>query len=400
MSGKSALSGVIWGAGVLLVIGGGSAVGVMPRLRQRAALSRMQAELLAPRLVRTAAVRQSPSRSEVTLPGTLAPFQSTALYAKATGFVRQNLVDIGDVVKSGQLLAEIDSPEIDEDLRVARVRLDEAAANVGLVQRTAQRNGQLVGVGVVSQQQADDSTAQANSAIAALRSRQAELQRVSAVRGYQRVVAPFDGIITRRGYDRGALVGSAAGGGAALFEVAQVAKLRVFVDVPQWLARDIRPGVAAVVYAPSEPRRTVSGQVARTSGVLDQGTRTLHTEVHIPGEGTLLPGAFVYVRFAVSRAAPPPLVPANALLVRKEGTLLARVIKQQGASPGQSEASVALMPVHISRDLGKDLEIAEGIQIGDVVVLNPPDDLSDGMPVRMAQSAAPEPPRAPAPGTK
>lgn len=398
MSTKRAISGIIWGASIVLVVGAASAVGVVPRLRQRAALDHLQAEILAPQLVRTAAVKAAANSTEITLPGTLAPFQSTALYAKATGFLRQNLVDVGDAVTAGQLLAEIDAPETDEDLRLARVRLEEAAANVGLVQRTAQRNGQLVGVGVVSQQQADDSTAQANSALASLRTRQAELQRISAVRGYQRVVAPFSGIVTRRGYDRGALVGSAAGGGTALFEVAEVDKLRVFVDVPQSLAREIRPGVGAVVYAPAEPQRTAKGQVVRTSGVLDQGTRTLHTEVNVPGDGTLLPGAFVYVRFQVSRAAAPPLVPANALLVRKEGTLLARIV--QHAGQGAAQGTVALMPVKVGRDLGKDLEIAGGIQIGDIVVINPPDDLDQGTPVRLAPSAAPEPVHAQAAGSK
>lgn len=396
MSTKRGISGIIWSASIVLVVGAASAVGVVPRLRQRAALDQMQAQILAPQRVRTAAVKPAANQTEMTLPGTLAPFQSTALYAKATGFLRQNLVDVGDPVTAGQLLAEIDAPETDEDLRLARVRLEEAAANVGLVQRTAQRNGGLVGVGVVSQQQADDSTAQANSALAALRTRQAELQRINAVRGYQRVVAPFAGIVTRRGYDRGALVGSAAGGGAALFEVAQVDKLRVFVDVPQSLARDIRPGVGAVVYAPAEPQRTASGQVVRTSGVLEQATRTLHTEVNIPGDGTLLPGAFVYVRFRVSRAAAPPLVPANALLVRKEGTLLARVVPGSGSAP----ASISLMPVKVGRDLGKDLEIASGIQIGDMVVINPPDDLDEGTPVRLAPSTPAEPIHAQAAGPK
>jgi RND family efflux transporter MFP subunit len=282
------------------------------------------------------------------------------------------VVDVGDPVKAGQLLAEIDSPETEEDLRLARVRLSEASANVGIVQRTAQRNENLVGAGVVSQQQADDATAQANSAVAALKTREAELQRVSALHGYQRVVAPFDGVVTRRGYDRGMLVGTASAGGSALFEVAQVDQLRVFVEVPQYLAREVTAGIAAVVYAPAEPQRTARGVVARTSGVLDQATRTLHTEVHIPGDGTVLPGAFVYVRFVLTRSAAPLIVPANTLLVRKEGTLLARVV----------EGRIALTPVRIGRDLGKDLELLDGIKLGELVVINPQDDLSDGQPVR------------------
>ena len=367
------MTGVIWGGVALILLGGAVAIGVVPRLHQQRSLDHMQADLLAPRLVRVATVKQSTPSTEVTLPGTSSPFQSTLLYAKAAGFLRRNLVDVGDPVKAGQLLAEIDSPETEEDMRLAQVRLDEAAANVGLVQRNAQRNGQLVGVGVVSQQQADDSTALANSALAVLRTRKAELQRMSAVHGYQRVVAPFDGVVTRRGFDRGMLVGTANGGGLALFEVAQVDQLRVFVDVPQYLAREVRPGLAAVVFTPSEPHQTANGVVARTSGVLDQTTRTLHTEVHIAGDGTVLPGAFVYVRFVVTRATAPLVVPANTLLVRKEGTLLARVVAGR----------IALTPVKISRDLGRELELIDGIKLGEVVVLNPPDDLSEGLPVRL-----------------
>ncbi len=371
------MSGVIWGAVALIAVGSAVAAGVVPRLHQRTNLDHTQAEVLAPRLVRVTAVKSSAKNAEVTLPGTSAPYQSTFLYAKAAGFLRRNLVDVGDTVKAGQLLAEIDSPETEEDMRLAQVRLDEAAANVGLVQRTAQRNGQLVGVGVVSQQQLEDSTALANSAVAALRTRKAELQRMSALHGYQRVVAPFDGVVTRRNVDRGMLVGTANGGSAALFEVAQVDQLRVFVDVPQYLAREVKPGLEAVVFAPSDPQRKAKGVVARTSGVLDQTTRTLHTEVHIVGDGTVLPGAFVYVRFVVTRAAAPLLVPANALLVRKEGTQLARVI----------DGKIAMTPVKISRDLGKDIELIDGIKLGETVVLNPPDDLSDGLPVRLATSA-------------
>lgn len=360
--------------GVLLA-GLAGATGVVPRLRQRDSLDRMQAEVDAPRLVRTAKLGPGPAQIEMTLPATTAPFQSTALYAKSVGFLRRNLVDVGDAVKAGQLLAEIDAPETDEDLRLAQARLQEAQANVGIVQRNATRNTDLAGVGVVSEQQADDTRALANSAVASLRTRQAELQRLNTMRGYQRVLAPFDGIVTRRGVDRGALVGPAAGGGLALFEVAQIDQLRVFVDVPQSLSRGVRPGVEVAVFAPDAPTRVVKGKVARTSGVLDPSTRTMHTEVHIPGDGALLGGAFVYVRFSVPRPVPAIVVPASALIVRKEGTLLAVV----------REGRVHLAPIQIGRDLGKELELASGAAVGDVVVINPPDQLGEGMPVRIKE---------------
>lgn len=364
--------------GVLLVAG---VSGVVPRLRARAALDQTQAAARSPRLLRVAAATQGAARREVTLPGTSAPFQVTTLYARSTGYLRRNLVDVGDRVKAGQLLAEIDAPETDEDLRLAQAQLDEAEANVGLVQRTAERSRALSGEGVVSQQQVDDTRAQANSAEATLRTRRAAVQRLNALRGYQRVLAPFDGIVTRRGVDRGALIGAATGGGVALFEIAQVDRLRVFVDVPQSLARDVRVGGEVWVYAPADPQHAAAGKVARTSGVLDAGTRTLHTEIHLPGtpDGPVLPGAFVYVRFVVSQRTPPVVVPANALIVRKEGTQVGKV-----------EAGVVhLVNVQIGRDLGKELELVSGVKPGDQVVLNPPDELADGTPVRVAASAPP-----------
>ena len=373
MNPQSRTARTLLGALALLLAGAAGVVGVVPRLRKRSDLDRMQAEAQAPRLVRVTTVKRAAAITQVTLPGTSAPFQSTTLYAKAAGFLRRNLVDVGHRVKAGQLLAEIDSPETEEDVRVARIRVEEASVNVEIVQRSAQRNSQLGGAGVVSQQQVDDSTAQVNFAVASLKTRQAEFERVSALRGYQRVVAPFDGEVTRRGYDRGMLLGTTTGGGAALFEVAQVDQLRVFVDVPQYLAREVVLGAAAVVFTPAEPGRIVSGKVVRISGVLDQTTRMLHTEVHIPGDGTVLPGAFVYVRFQVTRSATLLAIPANALIVRKEGTLVARVV----------QGRIALTPVQIARDLGKDLELVSGINLGEVVVTNPQDDLSDGLAVRL-----------------
>ncbi len=352
-------------------------VGVGPRLKQREALARVEKELSAPKRVRVSAVRAGDAKTELTLPGTSAPFRTSALYAKSSGFVRKNLVDVGDLVKAGQVLAEIDAPETAQEIRLAQARLDEAEANVGLVQGSADRANRLVAAGVVSQQQADDSRALANSAVAAVSTRKAEVQRLNVIRGYQQIVAPFDGVITRRGTDPGALVGAGGNGGVALFEVADVRLLRVFVDVPDAYAGDVKPDVEALVFSPRDPAQRVAGKVARTSGVLEQTTRTLRAEVHVHGEGAVVPGAFVYVKLSVPRSKPYPVIAASALIVRKEGTLVAKV----------SGGKLTLVPVMVGRDFGKEIELLDGVKVGEDVVLNASDTLETGQTVEVLPPA-------------
>ncbi len=357
--------GVAMGAAVI--------VGVVPRIKQREALAHVEKDLSAPRRVRVVAARPGDATIEITLPGTSAPFRSSVLYAKSNGFVRKNLVDVGDHVKAGQLLAEIDAPETGQEIRLARARLDEAEANVGIAQGTAVRATRLVTAGVATQQQVDDTRSQANSAVAAVQTRKAELQRLEVLRGYQQINAPFDGVVTRRGTDPGALVGAAGAGGVALFEVADVEMLRVFVDVPDAYAGDVKQDVVAQVFSPRDPAQKVQGKVVRTSGVLEQATRTLRAEVHVHGVGAVLPGSFVYVKLSVVRSRPAPVVAASSLIVRKEGTLVAKV----------KNAHLTLVPVTLGRDFGKELEVLEGVAPGDDVVVNASDELETGQPVEV-----------------
>ena len=360
-----------------IVLGATVAVGVVPRLKQREALARVEKDLEAPRRVRVAAVRAGDARTDVVLPGTSAPFRSSVLYAKSSGFVRKNLVDVGDHVKAGQVLAHIDAPETAEEVRLAQARVDEAEANVGLVQGTSERADKLVASGVVSQQQGDDARALANSAVASVATRRAELQRLQVLRGYQQIVAPFDGVITRRGTDPGALVGAAGTGGLALFEVADAEMLCVFVDVPDAYASDIKTDIDAEVFSPREPAQKVAGKVARTSGVLEQATRTLRAEIHVRGGGAVVPGGFVYVKLSIPRARPVPIIAASALIVRKEGTLVARV----------TGGVLAIVPVTLGRDFGKEIEVLDGVKVGDDVVLNASDVLETGQRVEVLPPA-------------
>lgn len=360
-------------ATMVALLSGAVAIGVGPRIEQRAARARAAEEAAGPRRVRVTTVRAGDPRIDVTLPGTSAPLRTSVLYSKSSGFVRRNLVDIGDRVQEGQLLAEIAAPETAEEIRLARARLAEARANVGIVTTTSDRVTALARSGTSSLQEADDARALANSATALVATRKAELQRLQVLRDYQQIVAPFSGIVTRRLVDPGALVGPASAGGVAMFEVADAGTLRVTVDVPDSHAGDMRPGLEADIYSPRAPGRVVKGVVTRTSGVLEQSTRTLRVELHVPGDGAILPGSFVYVRLHVPRDRPPPVIAASALIVRKEGTMVAKV----------EGGTVALVPVTVGRDFGKEIEVLDGVAPGDELVAQPPDTLEDGQAVEV-----------------
>ncbi|MDC0666641.1 efflux RND transporter periplasmic adaptor subunit [Nannocystis radixulma] len=363
-------------ATIVAALAGAVVIGVGPRLEQRDARAKTLAEATGPRRVRVAAVRAGDEKHELTLPASSTPIRQATLYSKSTGFVRRYLVDLGDQVKAGQVLAEIEAPETDEEIRLAKARLAEARANVGLHQATSDRTSSLAGAGAASRQEADDAQALANSAGALVATRKADLQRLRALREYQQIVAPFDGVITRRLVNPGALVGPAGAGGVPMFEIADVSTLRVVVDVPDSHAGDVKVGGAAELYSPRDPGRVVAGVVTRASGMLDTSTRTLRVEVDVPGEEALLPGAFVYVRLHVPRARPVPMIPASALVVRKEGTLVARI----------ADGVVTLVPVKLGRDFGKEIEVLEGVAAGDEVVLQPPDTLESGQAVEVVPS--------------
>jgi RND family efflux transporter MFP subunit len=365
----SVLSTVLVG----LVVGTLVTVGTLPRMKRREAMAQTQAESMAPRRVVVVKAGPGPSKVDLVLPGTVSPFRSTSVYAKTTGFLRNPRVEMGDHVKAGDVLAEVDAPESDEEIRLARARLEEAQANVGIWQGNATRQTKLSTDGVVSVQQAEDATARANSATAAIKTGKAELQRLGALHQYQRIIAPFDGVITRRYADKGAFV---APGAALLFEIAEVSTLRIFVDIPQSLASGVTAGVEGKVFTPNDPAHAVAARVTRTSGTLDQATRTLRTELQIPGGGLILSGSFVNVRFQIERKNPAVSIPASTLVVRKEGTLVVRVT---------DDGIAHLVPVVLGRDLGKELEVLQGVSPGDTLVSNPPDDLADGQPVRATE---------------
>ncbi len=357
------------------------AIGAWPKLKRRDALTKATLAASGSRRVLIGKVTQAPTTFEVTLPGSVAPLQSAVLYAKTTGFVRRYMVDIGDTVKMGDLLAVVDAPETRQELTVARARLREAEVNLGITQAIADRTETLSKSGIASAQASEELQARANSAVASLGTTRAEVGRVGALVGYQNVTAPFDGVIIRRNVEVGSLVSPSVGqAGTVLFEVARLDALKVIVDVPQGFAPLVRTGTVVTVFAPSNPRASVAGTVSRTAGALDVVTRTLKAEVRVAAGGPMLAGSFVNVRLSLQRPSPPLVIPASALIARKEGTRIAVL--------GDGN-TVTLVKITIGRDLGKELELTEGGALGQQVVLNPADDLADGSVVAPAPPATP-----------
>ncbi|MBK6689127.1 MAG: efflux RND transporter periplasmic adaptor subunit [Deltaproteobacteria bacterium] len=363
-------------AGVALLLGL-LAVGGWPRLERRASLALAAGLTQGPRRVAVVTAQAGPQQSELSLAGSAQPQQLTTLYARSPGFVREVLVDLGDRVKAGQLLAVIEAAELGEDRLRAQARLREAEENVALAKIAADREAKLAAEGASSRQRADEAAARLNSAVAAVDTNRSELRRLETLLAYQRVTAPFAGVIVKRSVDKGALVSGGSGTGVtSLFELADVEVLRIFIDVPQSHSAAVRPGTPAMIFAPGGPKGGVPGEVVRTAGALDPKSRTLRTELKVPSAEGLLAGGYVTVKLKLTRDSSATRVPATALIIGKEGPRVA-VVDAQG--------KVALRPVHIHTDLGKAVDLDEGLAPGERVVISPPDDLADGVVVEAVE---------------
>jgi membrane fusion protein, multidrug efflux system len=361
----------------VLTLAGLVAAGWLPRARRAEAVERQRAFSAAPRRVVTGVVQRAPAKATFSLSGTAAPMRAAVVTARGTGFVQSTLVDLGDPVKAGQVLAVLESPEVDEDVNRAKARLTEAEANVMLARSAAERSGRLSEQGVASKQQAEEAQSRLTTAIAAVETTRADTLRLSALKGFTRVVAPFAGVVTRRFIEQGALVSSDR---APLFEVAQTDTLKVTVDVPQWLAADVRPGLAVSIAAAQRPGLAVDARVTRSAFALDPVTRTLRVEALVEKPGALLANAFVQVTFTVERADPPLLVPASAVVPRADGVRVHVV----------NDGVIATTLVTIARDQGRTVEVLTGVAAGAKVVLNPPDDLENGERVEVIPPVQPD----------
>jgi RND family efflux transporter MFP subunit len=380
------------------VFGGLVFLGVAPRVIHRSAMA-AEAHALEQEPARVPVVRaeRPVEASAIVLPGSVLPLQETNAYARANGYVRRWRVDIGDHVKKGQVLALLDVPDIDEELRQARAVANQARAGITqaktqleLARTTNARYGALGPSGVVTQQEVDQYQAgydaqQSNvvAAEAAHGSALANVQRLRDLKDFGVIVAPFDGVVTQRTAEIGQLVTAGTGMGQPLFKVAEVDTVRVFVNVPQLYAADIHVGMDAPTTVRERPGRTFEGKVARTADELDVATRTLLTEVDIPNpDGALIAGMYGRITFHMTGHNQLLVVPATAVLMDARGTRAALV--RGGA--------ISWRKVEIETDLGDKVAISTGLAEGDVLVAAPSDRLVEGMRVRAEASTSTQPP--------
>jgi RND family efflux transporter MFP subunit len=364
---------------VLVLLAAGAARTVFMRMANAKALEAGATER-AVQYVKTALPITPKSGQTLALPGTLQGYVQSPISARASGYLKRWTKDIGARVKQGELLAEIETPEIDQQLSQAVAAREQAAAGLSLAKSTVARWEALRQKDVVSQQDLDERRGAVASATANLAAAEANVQRLKQTEGFKRVLAPFAGVITRRNVDVGDLIDAGAGGGGrALFLLAQTDPLRVYINVPQAYAQLIKAGQPVVVTQAELRGQTFKGEVARSSGAIDATTRMMQVEVALPNrDGTLLPGAYVQVSLPLA-ASQSLTVPSNALLFRAEGTRVA-VIDAQGR--------VHLQTVQIGRNYGETVEVLDGIGAADRLVLNPSDSLAEGDQVAVAKEPA------------
>ena len=324
---------------------------------------------------------------ELVLPGSLLAYEESPIYARTSGYLVAWYKDIGSRVKEGELLATIDTPEIDQELNQSRANRQQVVAQLELAKISADRWENLRKSDSVSAQEADQQTSGYRQAQANLAAADANVRRLEQLEGFKKVYAPFSGVLTKRNVDPGALINAGAGAaGRELFDLARVSPLRVYTSVPQAYAPYIRVGEVTYVTLQEFPGQKFSATVARTAEAIDTSTRTLLTEVDVPNkDGRLLPGSFGEVHFAVGVNMNKVTVPVNAMLFRAEGPRLAVI------SP---DNKVQLRPINIGKDYGTTLEILGGVSPSDRIVINPADSLEEGQQVNVA--AATPPPGQPA----
>ena len=314
-------------------------------------------------------------RTTLDLPGRLEAFSQAQIYARVSGYIKDWKADIGTPVKSGDLLAEIDAPDLDQQIMQAEAGLASAQANSKLSTATLQRGQQLIPSGAVSKQDLDQRSADAANKDGLVRSAQANLDRLRVLEKYKQITAPFDGLVTTRNTDVGALI-NAGSGGAPLFVVSDTSKLRVYVNVPQSYVPSIRVGTKANLTVPEYPGRTFSAIVEASAQAVDVASGTTRMLLVVDNaSGELMTGAFTNVSFVLPHPAVAINVPASALIFDQSGLQVATV----GA-----DSKVLLKKVTITRDLGKQVEIGSGLSADDNVIESPPDGVASGDPVRVA----------------
>jgi multidrug efflux pump subunit AcrA (membrane-fusion protein) len=434
---------------VVAILGAGAAVyafGYLPRARTKEQLDAAAAtRSITPPLVNATTVKRAPSSTELLLPGNITPITEAYIFARAAGYLKQRYVDIGDRVEAGQMLADIEAPDLDLQVSQARAALAQAQGQLGQAQATLDqltatrdlavltwdRYKILTAKGAVSRQDGDNQSTAAKTSEANVvaqqktvraseeyvRASQATLDRLVTLQNYERITAPFGGVITARNVDVGALIsatGSSLGparsnaagpsdvpSGGEIFRLAEIGRLRILISVPQTNASDVRVGQRATVTVQQIPNQSFPGKVTRTSSSLDAQSRTLLTEVDVDNpKGVLLPGMYALVSFKTDRSYPPFLVPDASLVVRSNGTELAVLQplsadeREKVGTEGLDTATLArIRRVHFQtvqpgRDYGTELEILDGLNVGEEIAVDPTNAVQEGALVQIAASNA------------
>ena len=362
---------------VLLVLITAGAVTFLNKKSETDALAK-ETEAVSVPTVAVVQPQSEPGNDELVLPGNLQAFEESPIFARTNGYLLRWYKDIGSKIQKGELLAAIDTPEVDQELSQARASREQIKAALGLAKISADRWANLRKTDSVSQQEADQQASGYQQALANLAAGDANVRRLEELEAFKNVHAPFSGVLTRRNVDPGALINSGGqSAGKELFDIARVDPLRVYVSVPQAYAPNMKVGMKATVTLQEFPGQKFLGTIARTADAIDPATRTLNTEVDVPNkDGKLLPGSFGQVHFATGTSIPRITIPVNAMLFRAEGPRVAVVDK---------DGKVHLRPISIGRDFGATLEILGGLEVSDQIIINPSDSLEDGQKVRVAK---------------
>ncbi len=360
------------------------ASGIISRLHARKALATETNQLAAP-TVRVMTPRRGAPQQEILLPGSIQAFVDAPIYARTNGYLKHWYFDIGTHVRQGELLADIESPEIDQQLIQAQADLETSKANAHLSETTANRFTNLLKQDAVSKQDTDNAVSDLAAKNTVVQSAQANVNRLKQLVDFEKVYAPFDGIITARNTDIGQLIDSGASGGQAraLFQLAAVNKLRVFINVPQIYSQAATPGLKAYLTFAEFPGRRFQGTLVRTSRSIDPTSRTLNVEVDIDNsKGELLPGAYTEVHLKATNDIPTLIIPVSTLLFRAEGLRVAIA---------KSDNTAALQPITLGRDFGDVVEVTTGLTGQEQIISNPPDSIIDGekLNVRVDHSSTP-----------
>jgi RND family efflux transporter MFP subunit len=359
-------------AGVVIAV-----VGIVQRKHARSALAAETNALAAPDVTVSKAKSGSPN-SEIVLPGNIIAFEDAPIYARTNGYLSRWYFDIGARVHKGQLLAVISTPEVDQQLLQARADLATAESNAGFAKNTAQRYQNLLQSDAVSRQDTDNFTTQAQSSNTTVKSQQANVQRLEQLQSFERVYAPFNGVVTSRSIDIGQLIDQ--GAAKELFHLSSTDTLRVYVNVPQVYSRDALPGAKAQLTFAEYPGRSFEGNLVRTAKAIDLVSRTLLVEVDVDNRsGQLAPGAYTEVHLKVGRPVTTVVIPVSALLFRKEGL---RVVSVQHTADGDT---AKLIPIAVGHDDGDTVQVVSGLDPDTPIVTDPPDSVIDGEKLHVLQ---------------